>query len=277
MANKKITELFPVATMTSTDVIPIVTDVSTVPVTKKISGLNLATFFRNIFKNEYVNADGWIPANETWTYVSANSFSISGNVTYKYQKGDKLKLGQSGTKYFYVTDVTYSAPNTIVTVTGGSDYTLANAGISLNYFSKVENPYGFPASFNYAVSWTASVTNPAIVNGTLNGRFKVRGNFCLVQIYLIYGTSTTSGSGDWRFSIPLAVSSLAAPRAIGIADVRDASINNYVRMCILDSSATYITTFKQLDSATNLNSLTGTSPITFGNGDSVAIQIEYEI
>ena len=87
---------------------------------------------------------GWIPAGETWTYASATSFKISGDKTGKYQTEDKLKLTQTTAKYFRITDISYSSPNTTVTVDGFGIYTLANATITSPYYSKVETPHSFP-------------------------------------------------------------------------------------------------------------------------------------
>ena len=91
--------------------------------------------------------DGWIYDTDTWTYVSATSFKITGkDVRYKFPKGTKIKLVQSGiTKYFYVTATAYSADTTI-TITGGSDYSLANATISGQAYSYAENPQNYPFS-----------------------------------------------------------------------------------------------------------------------------------
>jgi len=89
--------------------------------------------------------DGWIYDTDTWTYVSATSFKIAGkNVAYRFPKGTKIKLVQSGsTKYFYVTAATFST-DTTVTITGGSDYTLASATISGQAYSYADAPQGYP-------------------------------------------------------------------------------------------------------------------------------------
>lgn len=86
----------------------------------------------------------WIPALETWTYASATTFTIGGDKTGKYQKGDKIKLTQTTVKYFRITNITYSSPNTTITVDGFGIYTVANASITSPYFSKADNPQGFP-------------------------------------------------------------------------------------------------------------------------------------
>ena len=56
---------------------------------------------------------------------------------------------------------------------------------------------------NYTVSWTGSVSNPAIGNGSLTGLYTRTGRFVTAQVDLEIGTTTTMGSGTWFFSLPL--------------------------------------------------------------------------
>jgi len=86
---------------------------------------------------------GWITANETWTYASASTFTISGDKTTKYSVGMRIKLTQTTVKYFIITAISYSAPNTTVTVDGGGVYTVANAAISANFYTSGIVAQGF--------------------------------------------------------------------------------------------------------------------------------------
>jgi len=101
--------------------------------------------------------DGWIPVDQTWTYASATTITIPAGGASKYAKGDKIKLTQTTVKYFYIVGVA----DTLLTVTGGSDYTVANATITLNYYSHNTSPVGFPQTFNTGtVTWdTATIDN----------------------------------------------------------------------------------------------------------------------
>jgi hypothetical protein len=90
-----------------------------------------------------IPTDGWTSAGETWEYASASTFTVSGDVTTKYQIGDKLKFTQTSVKYFYITDISYSNPDTTITVQGIYSDTVANDIITANYFSKSESPQGF--------------------------------------------------------------------------------------------------------------------------------------
>lgn len=153
---------------------------------------------------ETVRENGWIDAGETWTYASATTFTISGDKTGKYQLGDKIKLSQTTVKYFYIVGVSYSAPNTTITIAGGSDYVLVSAAITLNYYAKDEYPLGFPGLFNFTPVWTSgSDPQPAIGNGTLTGRFEMRGKMIRYSYRINMNTSTTFGSSYWLLSLPV--------------------------------------------------------------------------
>lgn len=143
--------------------------------------------------------DGWVPAGETWTYASASTFTITGDKTGKYQVGDKIKLTQTTDKYFYVVGVSYGAPNTTVTVTGGSDYTVANAAITSPYFSKVENPQGFPAFFNYTPVLTG---DNADLSGFDVARFTIHGRKVFLSFYCT-GRTLSGSDGAIRITVPV--------------------------------------------------------------------------
>lgn len=95
--------------------------------------------------------DGWIPAEETWIYASADdptfTFTVGADVTTKYSVGMKIKLTQGTVKYFIITAISaYSGGNTTITVYGGTDYDLADSAISANAYSMMRTPVGFPMS-----------------------------------------------------------------------------------------------------------------------------------
>ncbi len=94
---------------------------------------------------------GWISAvEEKWTYASADhptyTLVIPGDFSWKYCRGQRVKLQQAGgsTRYFIITNVSYSSPNTTLMLYGGTDYDLANSPIIEPYFSPAKAPFGFP-------------------------------------------------------------------------------------------------------------------------------------
>ncbi len=140
-----------------------------------------------------LTADGWLAVGETWTYASATTFTIAGDQTGKYSKGDKIKFSQSGQKYFYIIGVSYGAPNTTITVTGGVDYTIANAAIGSPYYSKQNSPNGFPLQFNWTPAYTGFSSNPT----TTAALFSISGGF----VYLYYKQNALGTSNSTSFSM----------------------------------------------------------------------------
>ena len=148
---------------------------------------------------------GWILANETWTYASSTTFTISGDKTSKYQKGDKIRLKQGGSyKYFYIIGVSYSSPNTTVTITGGSDYSLANSAITDNDYSRFTVPFGFPGFFNYSPTVTA--VSGSLTTVTSSGMFSISGRSVNFNIYISV-SDAGSGSDSIDFTLPITASS----------------------------------------------------------------------
>jgi hypothetical protein len=143
---------------------------------------------------------GWISAAETWTYATATSLTVPGDVTGKYAKGDKIKLIQTTEKYFYVIAVAFSVDTTI-TVTGGSDYTVANAPITGPAYSKAQTPSGFPTWFNWTPVYTGFSADPAG-----HSRFKIDGTAILA--YHRETTPGTSNATGFTVSLPVQATTL---------------------------------------------------------------------
>lgn len=103
---------------------------------------------------------GWIRDTDPWVYVSATSFQIKNkNVTTRFPVGARLKATQTTDKYFNVVSNAFST-HTTITITGGSDYSLANAAIDNPCYSYQSCPQGFPSFFNFAETWTGFSTAP---------------------------------------------------------------------------------------------------------------------
>jgi hypothetical protein len=150
-----------------------------------------------------VGADGWVDATgETWTYVSATSFKLSAiNAVAEYPKGTRIRLKQGGGyKYFVVTAAVFST-DTTVTITGGTDYTLSNAGITDNSYSYEASPQGYPGYFNYTPTFTGFSVNPAVGDGS--SRFAVNGMTCVWEHH--WSTSGTSNATTFTMTAPIAL------------------------------------------------------------------------
>lgn len=93
-----------------------------------------------------VSTDGWNLTAVVLTYSSADSptfvATTASDLTGIISVGMKLKLTQTTVKYFIVTAI----DATTITLYGGTDYTLANAAITLVSYSQAREPFGFPVS-----------------------------------------------------------------------------------------------------------------------------------
>ena len=142
------------------------------------------------------NDAGWVYDAVTWTFASTTTFTVSGDVTDRFETGTKIKLTQTTNKYFYVVSSSYSSPNTTVTITGGSDYTLANAAISNPAYSYASPP-DFPGWFNYVPAFTGFSTDPT---GTF--RFKMRENNVTLIVFM--SSTGTSNATSFTMTAPIA-------------------------------------------------------------------------
>ena len=227
--------------------------------------------------------DGWIYDTDAW-YVQQISptyqFKINGkDVRYRFPKGTKIKLVQSSIpKYFYVTATAYTSGNTIVTITGGSDYALANENISGQAYSYAAAPQGFPRWLNYTPVWSADGGTPVLGNGTLFGKFSMIGANIRYLGELRLGSTTSVGTTtNWKFSLPISL--VDDYRYLGQAFIRDLGVATYMRTINLEKNtdADNIILFLQMDSGTNKTRISYNDPFEFGNWDIIAWDIWYAI
>lgn len=58
---------------------------------------------------------------------------------------------------------------------------------------------------SYTPTWTASTTNPSLGNGSIQGKYRRVGSNIEVSIMVVFGSTTTFGSGIFYFSLPSGV------------------------------------------------------------------------
>lgn len=146
---------------------------------------------------------GWTPVQGTWTYASATTINVPNGPD--YQKGDRIRLTQTTVKYFYCIGV---AAN-VITITGGSDYTLVNAAISLVSISREASPLGFPNTFNYVPTFGGFSVAPT----TDFARFSILGN----NISVWYHMNVSGTSNSTLFNIALPVPTVGGATFAGLA------------------------------------------------------------
>lgn len=220
-------------------------------------------------------SDGWVEVGETWTFGTATTFTVSGDKTGKYQKGDKIRLKQGGAyKYFYILDLTYAAPNTTVTVTGGTDYTLVTGSITDKYFSKASTPQGFPQWFNWTPVWLLSGGTLDTTYTTQIGRLTLNGRTCTLHWQLTLGTVTTA-SANLPFQINFPINAVIAGNqmAIGSAVYLDSGVD-FTGLIAYALSASAMQFFKGMAVGSQMGADTAK---TVANNDSLSGTVTYQI
>lgn len=158
-------------------------------------------------------------------------------------------------------DATLNRVGTNATVFG-----VVNSKFS-NYFCATECPQSF------IPSWTGTVSNPSIGNGTLIGYYTLENKLCTVEMELTVGSTTTFGSGNWAFSVPFSPSADVS-NSIGSAIALNFGVNFYTGTTIMAPNSAAITAY--LGGITP-NSVNPTNPWTWKTGDTLKMQITYPI
>lgn len=74
---------------------------------------------------------------------------------------------------------------------------------------RIVSQYWGPSWQSYTPTWTATGTAPAIGNGSLTGKYAVIGNVVQIRLFLSAGSTTTFGTGVWKFTLPVNLTSSA--------------------------------------------------------------------
>lgn len=125
----------------------------------------------------------------------------------------------------------------------------------------------------YVPAWTATGAAPSIGNGTIDASYTVQGKLCTVQIYMVAGSTTSFGTGNWRFSLPF-TSSVETINSVGSAFALDSGTAFRTGICMNDSgtsTATVLIGDAVPDFVTNV------APFTWAANDYLRLQITYAI
>ncbi len=125
----------------------------------------------------------------------------------------------------------------------------------------------------YTPSWVASV-NPAIVNGTLAGKYRNAGRTVHFNIQITMGASTTYGTGTWLIGLPSigAVQGTSPGYAFSAHAIDTSATARYVLGCELDNTARV-----RLFVSGGSTMVGATAPFTWATTDILRISGSYEL
>lgn len=131
---------------------------------------------------------------------------------------------------------------------------------------------------SYTPEWTAFTTAPALVNGTITGRYLVVHQYLVkAQIRLAMGSSTTFGSGVYFFSLPFPASADSILyNAAGTAWALDNGVKESAGVCHIESGGlTFRCSGAPIAAGTGDN-WSPTVPFTWANADVLTATVEFE-
>jgi hypothetical protein len=136
-------------------------------------------------------------------------------------------------------------------------------------------PYGMRWGSGAWTTWSPTINNVTIGNGTITARYQQTGNVIAFSIRVVFG-STTTIAGSPNFLMPVAANSQAQFSCY----ILDTGVAAYVASAVIPN-ATLTTCFLDLIDTTSsralLTAFSSTSPFTWGTGDSFGVSGTYEV
>ena len=131
-----------------------------------------------------------------------------------------------------------------------------------------QSKLAFDAYSTYVPTWTATGTAPSLGNGTLAGRYMQIGKLVFVTIEFTAGSSTTFGTGGWRFTAP--VTPRTSSKAIGEIRAIDTGVSEYPGFVVMEA------TLLRLMFSTAVPEATVSAPFAWANTDQFHLSATYE-
>jgi len=130
---------------------------------------------------------------------------------------------------------------------------------------------------SFVSTWTAVSTAPDLGNGKLECRFLHIGKLVTVQFYFEAGSTTTFGTGAWRFSLPVqpVLSTVSSDYSAGEAYLENKAVNGFhAHARFTDVSGEWL--LELLNGTTNAL-VANTIPFSWGNTDFWNATFTYEV
>jgi hypothetical protein len=119
---------------------------------------------------------------------------------------------------------------------------------------------------SYTPTWTATGTAPSLGNGSLTGSYFRNGRTVCATVELLIGSTTTTGTGDWRFQLP----SIVQINWIGSAIMTDSG-TQYIGAPLALGGQNLVAI-----AANNAGNVGPTVPFTWATGDVLRFSVQYE-
>jgi len=188
--------------------------------------------------------EGWIPAEQTWEYLSGTTITVPTGAGSVYRKGMPFKLTANSIELQgYIVGIA----DTVLTILGD---TLTNHTFTENYYAKSGTvPQDFDGSFDWTPNYSAGGSMTYTTVTTDIATFSIKGD---LLYFIIQSTGTTGGSAAPNLAATLPITSGVAEAVSGGASVTDGStMGGFFR---IDASDNSLAVFKYNASAWGLGS-----------------------
>lgn len=127
---------------------------------------------------------------------------------------------------------------------------------------------------SYTPAWTSTGTQPALVDGTAVGSYVQLGDLVMGSLQITLGSSSTNGTGTYRFSIPVEAAVTTTRFPLGHGTVRDTG--TAVWSCVATPGTSTTLELVVANSVTTPGLATATAPMTPASGDTYLVSFMYE-
>lgn len=125
----------------------------------------------------------------------------------------------------------------------------------------------------YTPVWASSGTQPAIGNGTINGRYLQLGKLVYGTIVLTMGSTTTYGTGSYTFTRPITAQANNSGLFLSSVDVFDSSAGAVYKGALRTGGTAPLI---PVTLASPTADYAATVPVTFATSDTITIAFLYE-
>lgn len=167
-----------------------------------------------------------------------------------------------------------STAGAITTTAGANPRYVGQADSTTSIVLSPNPPLKTGGFATFTTTWTGASGNPAIGNGTKTSSYLQIGKLVFLRINLNMGSTTTYGTGQWTFSLPVAAAAgtgAAGGYSNGHLEVFDSSAGSYS----IGLAAMTTSVCAGIFSGTT-GVLGSAIPIAWATGDVVAINVWYE-
>ncbi|SCL43148.1 hypothetical protein GA0074692_6785 [Micromonospora pallida] len=136
-----------------------------------------------------------------------------------------------------------------------------------------------PAWTPYTPTWTAQTTNPVLSNGTLIGRHRyLDAETVQVRIVLRPGSTTTYGSGQYRFALPVPAVAGGPDPLLQATCLMGGALYRLVGWANAATAAqSFVSMYRDNATTEQLSAWNNTAPIAFANGHSFGMSGIYYV